>query len=654
MKKNIFILLNKHRLNRSEIIKASEYILNDYMILKYNYIPKSFNSISDNLKFCSHPDWKIDMGPHTNMAMLHLHEWEPISYLLLAHYYTNEEKYLDKSIDLLEKWYKVSDQENHKYLWYRHCVADRSIVLSYLNLISSQKFKTDTRELIKTLTKTHKEFLANDKNFIEYNHGLMMDRSLLLLSIISKDEQNMNKAIERIKDNFLKTFTPNMICVENSITYFLFNLELIISIEKNIMEPMGLNILTNFNKKIEKSLDFLNIIKQPNNSFPLYGDGELVTIEKIKKSNIYEYFDNHLLFSNYTHHQLKGYYFENEGYITIKNKDSYFFLRCGDIVKNHKHADDLSFTLFHKEEILIDSGIYNYDRGDLKDYFKSPKSHNSIMLNDESYPYHKSTSHEIRIVYFNEENEYFHIILQNNAYEYANILRHIYILKDSFSIILSDHIISDFKIKNSLIFNFSKNISNIFNLKTNNNKIVINDSILLQTLDSNYINIHPKSSKKAKLSTHFHHLEYISQIEFVKFDSNAQLTSILSFDPDTTIPDTLEFSEDEIRIEDSNKSYTLKFINIENELVIGNYINVEFQGNQHLVRTYSNIFDECDYAWYIYIGDIREKIIWYQESPEFLYKFNQSGEYKIRCFVRNKRNKDEKREFTFKKYILHH
>ena len=350
MLNSIFQILNKYNIDKEESIKIAETILENNLIIKYKYIPKSLTNNIEELQFNKTFEWNIDLDNYTNMAMLHLHAWEPINYLLLAFHYTNNYEYLIKCNELMESWYTHSKYANHKYLYYTHCVADRSLILGYLKLVNS---KFISNNILNDLITKHTKFLADEENYIKYNHGSMLDRSLLLLTLILRNKPLFDFSIDRFSDNIENTFTKNMICKENSFTYAIFNLELIVTTQKLLLDNLNIYLIDNFDDRINSALNFLDIVRKPNGKLPLYGDGELIDEEKLKDSVLSTFYPEHSLFKPVIiSDKIESYYYKYESYIIIKNAYFYFFVRTGDIIKNHKHADDLSFNLYIGEDII--------------------------------------------------------------------------------------------------------------------------------------------------------------------------------------------------------------------------------------------------------------------------------------------------------------
>src|SRR5699024_309110 len=103
-------------LSSKELLKISDNIQNDKLIVKYNYIPESLNDIPAQLYFCKEFDWNIDFQEKTNMAMLHLHSLEPIKYLLLSYNKSKNIDLLYKSIEILISWNTHSHKKTIFYI----------------------------------------------------------------------------------------------------------------------------------------------------------------------------------------------------------------------------------------------------------------------------------------------------------------------------------------------------------------------------------------------------------------------------------------------------------------------------------------------------------------------------------------------------------
>ena len=649
MLNSIFKLMNKYSISREQSIKIANSIYNNDLVIKYKYIPKNLGEKKEILKFDEHFNWHLEMGTYTNMAMLHLHAWEPINYLLLGYHYTKDNKYIIKSNELIESWYKHSLEANHKYLYYSHCVADRTLILGYLIELNKPG---PTSDILNKLINKHQEYLAEENNYVNYNHGSMLDRSLLLLTILLEDKSLFNFSLERLHNNICNTFTKNMICKENSFTYTVFNLEFIVSIQRYLLDHINVSLIDNFDTKITQALDFLYIVKKPDGELPIYGDGELIDKDKMNNSILKEFYPNHSLFNERIDfgETLETYYFQDESYIIVKSNYFYLFVRTGDIIKNHKHADDLSIILYLGEDVFIDPGTYNYDKGEIRDYLKSATAHNGIVLNNENYNYLETDKQNIFIQSVKEYEEFIHIVLVNNCYSYAKITRNLYILKQSNSIVIGDHIYSPLKVTSSQTFNIAKHLKENFAIDVkNHNNLTINDKFIIKSFSKGDLRI--SYNQKNIYSESFQESEIIPKIEFINFQDEVNQITYVGKANDAIIIKSRKENDNDISLVLNNKNIYLPFEYNKSVINIGKYINIYKLNEEYFIEIYHNLFVDQQYAIYIY-NDINEKeaILWYQDNPVFKYKFLKNGKYRIRCFIRNTIT-GEKSEFSMYKYV---
>lgn len=650
-------LLNKYSIQEEEIRKIGDKILENKLIVKYKYIPQNIDDNDIRLDYSNKEfNWVMEFGSQTNMAMLHLHSLEPISYLLLAYDETNEIEYLEKAYKLFFDWHKHAENSDHFYLWYRHCVADRAVVISQLYLLRNHiELSIEQNDTIYYMIFSHRNFLTQQENYVKHNHGLLMDMGLISLSAVTNDKATFEFSLNRIKINFSETFTENMICVENSISYSVYNIEQFIKCQKYLIEPLEKTIDEQFDYKIEKALNFLDYIKQPDDNFPHIGDGEQIDLGFLETLEIYKFYKNHHIFKITNKEDYMKVY-PNEGYAVFKNKNFYLFLTAGDIKKNHKHADDLSFTLFYNEEIFIDPGIYSYNNDHLRNYQTSSTAHNTIVLNNENYDYINNQKEEVKILSYNELEDYYYLVLQNSSYSYANIIRHLFVLKLDFTIVIIDEVFSRTKVLASQFFNLSPKISENLSLKSDLNVLQVNDKVFIQKEWDSFLEFYNGMNPyetNAVASKKFHELQPIIKFSINKYSENPNITTMLS----NSINNRIEKSDvhDEIIFVNTNEKkvkLVKENIDIDRFKDSTQYINIERNSNTIKCETIANLYDKQEYAWDIMKGKEKEKLIWYQESNSFEYTFSNPGTYTIRCYVRNKCNNEEKHSFINKQKII--
>ncbi|MFK7800611.1 MAG: heparinase II/III family protein [Anaerolineae bacterium] len=79
-------------------------------------------------------------------------------------------------------------------------------------------------------------------------------------------------------------------------------------------------------------------------------------------------------------------YMEESGYLVDRSSSSHFVLDigkvCPDYLPAHAHADLFTYELAIKNKrIVVDSGVYEYQAGKWRDYFRSTRAHNTVSIN---------------------------------------------------------------------------------------------------------------------------------------------------------------------------------------------------------------------------------------------------------------------------------
>ena len=304
-KKELFLeivkeILSRDRFNDKLILNICEYLLEGNLVIRYSHVPKSF-TYEEKLKFTPETiDWEIEYGQNTNLCQLYLHSFETVKYLLQGYELSGKESYLSLAKDIIHEWIKYTDSNhNNRFPWYDHCVSDRTLYLIYFlelihvnNLQGYESFMDEASILLEKQA----EFLFEDQNYTTQNHGTMMDRSLYLLSKYIDGEDSKlwgSKAVERLREAVQRDFSKDMVNWENSSSYHLFNFDIFVAIEKTLLNKFNDSLGTDFQKLIDKGIDYMVYLSKPDLYFPTIGDGSKFSISSIKSHTSYKYVKNH-------------------------------------------------------------------------------------------------------------------------------------------------------------------------------------------------------------------------------------------------------------------------------------------------------------------------------------------------------------------------
>jgi hypothetical protein len=224
----------------------------------------------------------------------------------------------------------------------------------------------------------HAVFLADPKNYSQYNHGIMMDKSLLLLSLLLRhtypDAANgwFDLAAKRIQIAFERDYTPSMVHVENSPSYHFYVTEHFQEMAA-LMEYFKIEPPAGLGQKLAQAGEFSRCVTMPNRRVPMIGDTGRMDAPFASS--------------------LTSRVFEDAGILigcspAPKPADSTWLLfKSGYLTHTHKHADDLSFVLYARgREVFVDGGLLNYDTKDpFAIHLNSALAHNTLVVDGQSY-----------------------------------------------------------------------------------------------------------------------------------------------------------------------------------------------------------------------------------------------------------------------------
>src|SRR5699024_2209084 len=270
--------------------------------------------------------------------------------------------------------------------------------------------------------------------------------------------------------------------------------------------------------------------------------------------------------------------------------------------------------------------------------------------------YINNQKEEVKILSYNELEDYYYLVLENSSYSYANIIRHLFVLKLDFTVVIIDEVFSRTKVLASQFFNLSPKISENLSLKSELNVLQVSDKVFIQKEWDSFLEFYNGMNPyetNAVASKKFHDLQPIIKFSINKYSENPNITTMLSNSTNNRFEKS-DVHDEIIFVNTNGKQVKLVKENIDiNKLVNPTeYLNIERNSNTIKCETIANIYDKQEYEWDIMKGKEKEKLIWYQESNIFEYTFFEPGTYAIRCYVRNSDNKEEKHSFVNKQKII--
>lgn len=383
----------------------------------------------DDIEFTIDFDWEYEHPKVATSYQLYLQSLRVVNELLNQYRETRNTDYILKSKEIIESWFDYIDEGNEtKMTWYDHAVGARSQALvDFIYNAKKEKIAIDEDRYIKVLT-THAELLWDDELHRYNNHGIMMDKALMVLGLATNNETFFLKAYERVKSIFWVTFSDNGVHLENSPEYHQMVFGLYEGLEEYLQKnerTLGIEI-TNMFPLIKR---YYSLILKPDNKFPPIGDSSHLSNSK-NIENIWENFSE-----------------PAAGISLIKQKENLLYLAfiCGFSTITHKHSDDLSFILNYKyKDFFVDPGKFNYSTNKFRKYIVKRQAHSSFSLNRN---YKKDSLNKIHKNIWTDQflsSELYTVISgYNNGYENAKLRRTIYYLAQENLIIVFDSGVSE-------------------------------------------------------------------------------------------------------------------------------------------------------------------------------------------------------------------
>lgn len=447
------------------------------------------NSIFPVYKFNNQLSWKEN--PYKNPTWcFYFHSLDMVGYLMNAYELDPKQGYLERSKWFLESWMEInpsSENQASSYAWNDHSTANRVINIIYFwqYYKNSSIYNQDFANKLIDMLVIHGDFLADDKHYTKgNNHGIFQDRSLIELALLFPDMKEsqvwFDKAMDRLMVHVTNDVTPSGVHKEHSPSYHVIILKLFKGIHDFIMQ-FGI-----INKTLEDKVilmeDYLAYLAKPDGTLPILGDSEPGSIYLLNQDNISSQALHYVISKGKLGQKPNNDAIYPDGGIGIfrngwdKSTPLFLLFTAAYHSNVHKHADDLSFVLsFGKTDFFVDSGKYSYNETEAyRQYFRSAMAHNTIVVDNKSYPIEKDQINKSRINKYKSAGYYSYIVGSHDLYQGVKIERTIIYLKNINSILIRDTMHSLENHSYSEIFNIGKDVE----IKTVNNKAFILKSVI--------------------------------------------------------------------------------------------------------------------------------------------------------------------------------
>lgn len=376
----------------------------------------------ETIEFNDDFNWDVTKQKYGQSYQLYIQSLRVVSALTLEYEHTKKRAYLEKAKTLVESWIEYAEgAPKSKMIWYDHPTGNRAQTLIHFLYHAREHFELDDRKYYNIL-KRHAEVMSNPEKYNYNNHGLMMDRALIIIGRVLKMDAFITTGLTRARETFWYSFSAKSLHLENSPSYHGMVVRIYEELEEyleSIDESLGETIL----KYLEQAKRYYSIIATPGGELPEIGDSSGGAVQKKVYENVFDY-ELGLAVLQYEH-----------------PKPVYMTFISGMSHRTHKHSDDLSITLsYGKDDILVDAGRFNYSKSPIRNYMTSQRAHSTLFIEGKTYARNKDNrfTREIDITSYFENDTYTIVKGKNEAFEAAGLYRTVIQLKQHPVVFLLD------------------------------------------------------------------------------------------------------------------------------------------------------------------------------------------------------------------------
>jgi hypothetical protein len=463
-------LVKRVNLNKSQAKEAKEYIINNKIYVWDLWEPIPYK---DSI------DWTIN--PYNNKSWyLYFQSLRMVGFLAQDYKYSKDPLNISKAKEIIYAWHKTynkdffpdEDTKLSKKVWNDHAVANR--VLNLMHAYFTFEKEESLRFKIKEILYHHGVWLADQKNYTQGNHAVMIDRALLQLSQLFRFPESYqweDLAKLRLKNIFDKEVTKEGAATENSAGYHFYVLDLLIDCV-NLFEVYNIDYSEDWTEMISKMISFGDQMLKPDNTIPTIGD-------TYKSKYAFDIFDKYadsayIYSSSFTKKgenlNIRNKVYPKSGYAFFKENpkqlDSSSFVNRTylsfintNLSPVHKHNDFLSIILTsNKEDLIIDAGHLGYEKDSITSYIRSTFAHSVLTINNKDFNFKEISSDQVLISDFEVNEDYSYVKGTLKVDEFTTINRSLYFLEPN-QILMFDELDTKKQLKS---FNQIFNLGNSF------------------------------------------------------------------------------------------------------------------------------------------------------------------------------------------------
>jgi len=371
-KQSITYLLQKDRKTIEE--RAEEILLN------------KFRFLNTEIQFNQEIDWRIPQV--SKLWRYNLHYFDYAQDLGLFYQSTGCDEACGKFKSLALDWI-AQNNIGQSEGWEAYPVSLRIVNWIFAFHLFAEKINADSefhKRLLKSLFK-HSLFLERNLEYhICGNHLIKNAKALTFAGLFFQGREAdlwYKKGTSLLWKELQEQILPDGGHFERTPMYHLIVLQDYLEIYL-LLRDNNRDVPSYVEDKIKSMLTFLVKILQPDENIPLSNDSAFeISIHPKALLAV-----GNSLFGQISADEKKASFaLDSSGYYVIRDKsrEKYLIIDCGkicpDYLPPHAHADTLSYELsIGNERIIVDSGVYEYTSGRWRDFFRSTRAHNTVVV----------------------------------------------------------------------------------------------------------------------------------------------------------------------------------------------------------------------------------------------------------------------------------
>jgi len=380
IKEENYFLLEKIPLKFDINLLKQMFDLDEYKKLAKLIMKNRFSFLNREKKYSGKIKWNDLEESRLWRFNLNYFDFTPI--LGLSFRETKNKKYYSKFVKLASDWI-INNKNLSMDAWHPYPTSRRIVnwllafYLFYPEIIKENSFYSYYLKLLYFQL----DYLSNNLEYdLMNNHLISNAKALLFGGIFFREEKWYKKGIRILEEQLKEQILPDGGHFERSPMYHCIVLTDIL--DCLCILPQSSDIFKILKEKAEKMLYFLDSILLPDGEIPLFSDSS--RDGTLLPGQIFHYSEELGLKRK---NKKRIHEFKDSGYYIIKDNISYIIIDGGDIgvyyQPGHGHCDIFSYEFFlGKEKIIVDSGNYEYKIGEMRNYCRSTRAHNTIMINN--------------------------------------------------------------------------------------------------------------------------------------------------------------------------------------------------------------------------------------------------------------------------------